>query len=202
MSDLPISIEPGITWIHVLSSSGASAGTDGTSDTVTNASDRELLIAARKQADWILVSADTFIAESYKPSRYAPIAVVSSSPAKLEQVTVVAGYEANEEDKKGIFTFESLSHFIKSIDHSLDSKILLESGRTMANSLTRAGYLDRAVISITQPKSDLGGAIIAALCLEFEISPQEFLLSHSTPELAVWAGRVQHVGSTSEWQPN
>lgn len=180
-----------MTWLHVVSDCGESVGADGTSKSVTNTADRQLLISARKQADWILVSADTFIAENYKASRYAPIAVVSSIPTKVEQILTSLRSPSDSDDLKSILVFETVEDFVFEQNLESQNRILLESGRKMAKSLAQARMLDSAIVSVTQPPEDFGQSAVTALSADMGFDPERLKLRYSTPELAIWSGSVE-----------
>ncbi|MEU1970416.1 dihydrofolate reductase family protein [Microbacterium sp. NPDC019599] len=58
---------------------GATAGADGTSDTITSRTDRYVLGAIRRQADVVVVGAETVRAEGYLLPKTARLAIVTSS---------------------------------------------------------------------------------------------------------------------------
>lgn len=180
-----------MTWLHVVSDCGESIGADGTSKSVTNSADRQLLISTRKQADWILVSADTFIAENYKASRYAPIAVVSSNPTKVEQIHANLRDHSGSDELNSILFFETVEEFICKQNLESHNRILLESGRKMAKSLAQTRMLDSAIVSVTQPPEDSGRSAVTALSAVMGFSPERLKLRYSIPELAIWSGCLE-----------
>ncbi len=58
---------------------GSAAGTDGTSETLTNRVDRAILGVLRRSSDVVLVGAASVRAEGYQLPRSVPLAVVTSS---------------------------------------------------------------------------------------------------------------------------
>jgi riboflavin biosynthesis pyrimidine reductase len=69
-------------WLRlnlIASVSGGATGSDGTSETLTNAADRKLLGVIRSLADVVLVGAASVRAEGYFVPRRAALAVVTSS---------------------------------------------------------------------------------------------------------------------------
>jgi riboflavin biosynthesis pyrimidine reductase len=73
---------PRADWLRlnlIASVSGAATGSDGTSDTLTNAADRTLLGVIRSLSDVVLVGAQSIRAEGYFVPRHAALAVVTSS---------------------------------------------------------------------------------------------------------------------------
>ncbi|WP_405372923.1 MULTISPECIES: dihydrofolate reductase family protein [unclassified Microbacterium] len=63
----------------IASLTGAAAGADGTSDTLTNRVDRAILGAIRADADVVLVGAQSVRAEGYLVPRHARLAIASAS---------------------------------------------------------------------------------------------------------------------------
>lgn len=73
---------PRADWLRlnlVTSVSGSAAGWDGTSETLTSASDRRILGVIRELSDVVLVGAQSVRAEGYLRPRRAPLAVVTGS---------------------------------------------------------------------------------------------------------------------------
>jgi riboflavin biosynthesis pyrimidine reductase len=67
-------------WVRlnmVASVSGSAAGSDGTSETLTNAADRRILGVIRELADVVLVGANSVRTEGYLMPRRTPLAVVT-----------------------------------------------------------------------------------------------------------------------------
>lgn len=63
----------------VASISGSAAGTDDTSETLTNRTDRKILGVIRRLSDVVLVGAASVRAEGYQLPRTAPLAIVTST---------------------------------------------------------------------------------------------------------------------------
>lgn len=186
MSNFKPQLSPGLTWLHVLSDSGASFGKDGTSHSVSNAMDREFLVSARRQADWILVSADTFIAEEYKPSKFAPIAVTTTSPSKREKVLARLSELETHQDRMPIEIFESVAAFKSQAQVTSSNRILLESGRTMFQGLRAAGLVAAAYVTVTNPREDAGRSSLSALSADCGLDAERFRCVSSRPELSIW----------------
>ena len=73
---------PRTPWLRfnlITSVSGSAAGTDGTSETLTNPADRRLLGVIRELADIVLVGAQSVRAEGFQLPRTARLAVVTRS---------------------------------------------------------------------------------------------------------------------------
>lgn len=67
----------------VIDANGNYVGADGTSKTIGNHTDLQLLLALRSKASVIVTTGATAKAEVYKPSRFAPIAVITRDPDSL-----------------------------------------------------------------------------------------------------------------------
>ena len=187
MKQFNLELPVGITWIQVISSSGSPVGDDGTSDSVTNRLDRELLVAARNEADWILVSGRTFLSERYKASRRAPIAVITGSSQTARDVEALIAQNQPIDEGKPITLFKSVDEFLTEAGGAEANKILLESGRTMAKSLLNLGYLTGAIVSVTGDLTDSGKKAIDALCHDLGASKSHFQLKFEVAELRIWA---------------
>lgn len=137
-------LETGITWIQVVEPTSTRDVHEPTlvknSDLVSNAEDRELLFGARSQADVILVTERTASAEQYRPSKYAPILVIDRSGLYTPPPEV--------QGKHPIKVFPSVEDALAA--HPLDSsRILLESGPTLASALAKQALLGQAIVVVT-----------------------------------------------------
>lgn len=70
----------------VLDPNGNHVGEDGTSKSISNYQDLQLLLALRSKSDVIVTTGKTARIESYKNSRFAPIAVVTKSAKSLKNI--------------------------------------------------------------------------------------------------------------------
>lgn len=73
---------PRADWLRlnlITSVSGAASGSDGTSETLTNAADRRILGVIRELADVVLVGAESVRAEGYQQPKRARIAILTAS---------------------------------------------------------------------------------------------------------------------------
>ncbi len=181
-----VRLRAGITWLQVVNRSGESVGSDGTSHTVTNALDREFLLSARRQADWIVVSADTFVAERYRPSKFAPIAVISSTPSKRDKVEAMIAEVESDTTRHPIEIYESFSGFMAEKALPRNSKILLESGRVMFTALNAAGLVADAYVTVTDPGNNKGEAALKALLKECKLSFEAFINIDCSSDLSFW----------------
>lgn len=72
--------EPAYLRLNMITSiTGAAAGSDGTSETLSSRVDRAILAAIRQEADVVLVGAESVRAEGYVVPRTARLAVVTAS---------------------------------------------------------------------------------------------------------------------------
>ena len=74
----------------VVDSKGNTVGLDGTSKSVGNQTDLQLLIALRSKASLIVTTGETARSEQYRPSRFAPIAFITRDQYSLATVPAVA----------------------------------------------------------------------------------------------------------------
>lgn len=73
----------------VVDEQGRNLGVDGTSKSIGNHTDLQLLLALRSKASVIVTTGATARAESYKPSRFAPIAVITRNPESLAKLPLI-----------------------------------------------------------------------------------------------------------------
>ena len=73
---------PAAEWLRlnlITSVTGAASGSDGTSETLTNAADRRILGVIRELADVVLIGAQSVRAEGYQQPRRSRIAIVTAT---------------------------------------------------------------------------------------------------------------------------
>lgn len=73
----------------VVDADGNHVGADGTSKTVSNAIDLQLLLALRSKCSVIVTTGATARAERYKSSRFAPIAFLTKNRESLSEVPAI-----------------------------------------------------------------------------------------------------------------
>ena len=105
---------PQPTWFRInliTSLSGSAAGADGTSDTLTNRTDRRILGVVRSHADLVLVGAQSVRAEGYQVPKTTRLGVVTGSgdlhghridPADVDRVVVLCPAAAREAAAAGL----------------------------------------------------------------------------------------------------
>ena len=126
LEGLAAELSPGITWLQVVPLEGLLADTwRETSDTLSNAADRTLLVAARRACDLVVTTARTATVEGYRASKVATIVVVDRGG---EYVPPASG-----PDTKPVIDVRDISEVSK-LGIASDF-ILLESGMTYAAAL-------------------------------------------------------------------
>ena len=126
LEGLAAELSPGITWLQVVPLEGLLADTwRETSDTLSNAADRTLLVAARRACDLVVTTARTATVEGYRASKAATIVVVDR---RGEYVRPASG-----PDTKPVIDVRDISEVSK-LGIASDF-ILLESGMTYAAAL-------------------------------------------------------------------
>lgn len=126
LEGLAAELSPGITWLQVVPLEGLLADTwRETSDTLSNAADRALLVAARRACDLVVTTARTATVEGYRASKVATIVVVDRGG---EYVPPASG-----PDTKPVIDVRDISEVSK-LGIASDF-ILLESGMTYAAAL-------------------------------------------------------------------
>lgn len=152
----------------VVDIAGNTIGADGTSKTVGNHTDLQLLLALRAKASVIVTTGKTARAEGYKPSRFAPIAFITRNPDSLADVPAVArpGHFANIILSSSANQPNPFQEF--DIELNTDGPILFEGGVRTLTQLLQSDLPTQLVLSIANVPESL------------EISPTE-LLSKALP---------------------
>ena len=129
----------------VVDSSLRIAGEKGTSEDVTNATDRSLLLHLRSLADLIITDAATAAAERYRPSRFCNIEVWSRS----------GDFRGLQESKPKELSYGLSLQVVSDAEARIASlrksykRILLETGPTLTKALSETRQVDFACISVT-----------------------------------------------------
>lgn len=138
-------------WLATLVSSeaGLLVGHDGNSKGIGNRIDLQLLIALRSKADVICTTGATARAESYKASRFAPVAFLTKSRDSLREIPAVVEPGQHEniflEPKRGFDAFEWSSAEMN--DRGFTS-ILFEGGPSSLEALWKSDVPAQLVFSI------------------------------------------------------
>jgi riboflavin biosynthesis pyrimidine reductase len=163
---------PAGEWLRlnlVTSVSGSAAGSDGTSETLTSASDRRILGVIRELADVVLVGAESVRSEGYVRPKRAPLAVVTGS-GDLEghriggtegpPVVVLCPESAVERVRETLADAQVITvpgprmlpaDIIAALRHNGFVSIVCEGGPGLARQLVVAGLVDEVCLT-TSPR--------------------------------------------------
>lgn len=128
---------------------GNHVGADGTSKTIGNDLDLQLLMALRSKCSVIVTTGATARAEKYKSSRFAPIAFITKNQNSLSDVPAVKSVGTNP----NIF-LESSSDKIDFVEietklsHQGHASFLFEGGPSTLQQLVESGNQMQLVLSI------------------------------------------------------
>ena len=201
---------PSTRWLRlnlITSVSGSAAGSDGTSETLTNPADRKLLGVIRELADVVLIGAQSVRAEGFTLPRKARLAIVTRSgdlsghrisgpiePGRLfvlcpesaaEQAASLAGAEVIVVDSHdGSLSARAILDALYA--HGLES-IVCEGGPNLAAQFAAAGLLDEVCLS-TSPT--LGGPSLPLLGSELEpiaLELSSLMIDEASGLYARWA---------------
>lgn len=134
----------------VIDPQGHHAGVDGSSKPIGNHTDLQLLLALRSKSSVIVTTGKTARVESYKASRFAPIAVITRDPASLSQLPLIKNPGVHKtiflgSENYGPTTFAEF-------DEALNSKgltqILFEGGPSSLSALLLSKLPVTLVLSI------------------------------------------------------
>ena len=134
----------------VIDSTGRYVGGDGTSKSVANQTDLQLLLALRAKAEVIVTTGATARAESYKASRFAPIAVITRDKESLAHLPLIEEPGAHEtiflsSNLQGRGAQNDFSRTLKSMGFT---RFLFEGGPSMLAELFKAEAPVLLVLSI------------------------------------------------------
>ena len=197
-------------WLRlnlITSVSGSAAGSDGTSETLTNPADRKILGVIRELADVVLIGAQSVRAEGFSLPRKARLAIVTRSgdlsghriagpiePGRLfvlcpaaaaENAASLAGAEIIVVDSAdGSLRADAILDALYS--HGLES-IVCEGGPNLAAQFAAAGLLDEVCLSTSPslggPSLPLLGSELAPIALELS----SLMIDESSGLYARWA---------------
>ncbi|MFM6963915.1 MAG: hypothetical protein ACKOWJ_06640 [Micrococcales bacterium] len=134
-------LEPfeGFRLAMVLGQDGATRGPDGTSKTLSNPNDRDLLMTLRRQADVVITDAVTATAEKYRASKLVPIEIWSRTgkwPAIFN------------EGEPGLYPISRVKS--ASVENEVlrlkGKRVLVEAGRTLTSKL--APHIGQLVLTV------------------------------------------------------
>ena len=164
-------------WLATLVSNedGLIVGQDGSSKGIGNQVDLQLLMALRSKADVICTTGRTARAESYKASRFAPLAFLTKSRESLSKISAVVepGSHANIfiEPRAGIDPFNWAN---KELNNMGFTSILFEGGPSSLEHLWLADLPIQLVFSIAecQEAEDVDVLEILGIALPWLKSPE------------------------------
>ena len=189
--------------------SGAISGAQGSSNDISNALDRRLLIEIRRQSDVILTTGATARAEGIRRSKFAPIAIATTTPSAEFYSPDLLG---SDSAGKTIFFItlrvlaDELRKHLQAVAEDFEviglpdlepatvlshltkigfDKVLLETGPTVAKLWLSAGCIDEVCLSTTGVSQEPGTTLYQALPalldgLALENSSEFFSESHQT----------------------
>lgn len=145
-------LQPWTGWLAslVIDESGNHAGSDGTSKSISNPVDLQLLLALRSKASIIVTTGKTARLEKYRSSRFAPIAVLTRQPN-----SVTATNNLENEGGKGFFAlstpgaqidFLEVTEKLSGLGHE---SFLFEGGPSSLETLATSELPLQIVLSIT-----------------------------------------------------
>lgn len=209
---------PSATWLRlnlITSVSGSAAGSDGTSESLTNPADRKLLGVIRELADVVLIGAQSVRAEGFQLPRKARLAVVTRSgdlsghriagPVEPGRLFVVCPASAAERaaslSGNGLPGAEII--VVDSDDGSLTPRAILdalhahgltsivcEGGPNLAAQFAQAGLLDEVCLSTSPslggPSLPLLGSELAPVALDLS----SLMIDEASGLYARWAVRA------------
>jgi riboflavin biosynthesis pyrimidine reductase len=190
----------GVRSNHVLDSNGRFSGVDGSSRSISNKEDRELLIALRKNADLIVVDAATARLEQYRAPTSKPALAIFSSSGDFTNIPAVeasqlpiylfSGKSLPNHPTNPNATIVPLTHapfegFLEwAKSHSFDA-ILLEAGPTLTTKAFAAGIVRQSAITRTGVSSKIDPKL-----LPNPFDPKAKLISlatSSTTSFSLWS---------------
>ena len=134
----------------VIDSEAKTKGQDGSSRSISTASDRSLLLHLRSLSGLIITDVATAEAENYKPSKFAPIQIWSKSGD-------FRGFEATpargEHQRIDLLQTPDLVSAVAQATRQ-STRLLFETGKTLSCSLASLGFIDELCLTISN--TDLG----------------------------------------------
>jgi len=201
-------------WLRInliVSVSGSAAGPDGTSETLTNPTDRRILGVIRDLSDIVVVGARSVRAEGYRVPKTAALGIVTASgnleghrlegeaagrivvfgpePARgrVEATLPVARFVALDADAHGVLAPGGVLEAARRLGHR---SIVCEGGPSLAAQFAAAGLIDEVCLTtspLLTPTAlpSLGGSAFAPL----ELRLGSLLLDDETALYSRWFTR-------------
>lgn len=168
---------PGDGWVRlnlVTSVTGSAAGADGTSDSLTNTTDRRILGVVRAMSDVVLVGAASVRAEGYQVPRSARLAIITGTgdlrghrvEMRLQdRVTVLCPESAVQRVRTELPGCEVIaiggsgdiapSSIIEALVDAGYPRIVCEGGPALASALLGAGLIDEVCLTTSPVLRDV-----------------------------------------------
>lgn len=204
---------PRARWLRlnfIASVNGSVAGPDGTSESLTNRTDRRILGVIRRAADIVLVGASSVRTEGYFLPRTAPLAILTGSgdltghriPVDVEagRIVVLCPPEAigTLHASLGGAAVEVVELAGPRIDpavavaalHRLGhSSIVCEGGPTLAAELLEADLVDELCLSMSPQLLPLRAPMLTGLAVARPVRLEQLLLDDESTLYARWVLR-------------
>ncbi|WP_257021828.1 dihydrofolate reductase family protein [Leifsonia sp. AK011] len=204
---------PQATWLRVnlvTSVSGSAVGTDGTSNSLTSATDRRILGVIRELSDVVLVGAESVRVEGYQLPRTARLAIVTGSgnfaghrfsPEETERITVICPPDVADAVRGELPGAEVLAvgapaerlspaSIVDSLHAAGHTSIVCEGGPSLASALLGAGLVDELCLTTSPVLSDSSPAAFSATGLgEQGLELRQLLLDDASFLFARWLTR-------------
>ena len=205
---------PRPAWLRinlVTSVSGSAVGTDGTSNTLTSATDRRILGVIRELSDVVLVGAQSVRIEGYQLPRRARLAIVTGSgnfaghrfsAEDAAHITILCPPEAADvvrvelpgaevlvvEADAGRLAPASIVSALRTAGHT---SIVCEGGPSLASSLVAAGLVDELCLTTSPILSDSSPAAFSASGVgEHQLELDQLLVDNASYLFARWVVRA------------
>lgn len=200
-------------WLRlnlVSSVSGSAAGSDGTSETLTSASDRRILGVIRELSDVVLVGAASVRAEGYQVPRRSRLAVLTSTgdltghrldPSQIDRVTIVCPASAVDRATSSLPGSEILvapdtnsrvgmPALVDTLRAAGYASIVCEGGPSLASALIEAGLVDELCLTTSPVIRDVSLPTFAREGLhERAVELRQLLIDDNSFVFARWTIR-------------
>jgi len=201
---------PQATWLRinlVTSVSGSAVGTDGTSNSLTSATDRRILGVIRELSDVVLVGAESVRVEGYQLPKRSRLAIVTGSgnfsghrfsPEDTARITVicppgVADAVRSELPGAEVLVVEAHegrlppSSIVESLHTAGHASIVCEGGPSLASALLGADLVDELCLTTSPVVGDSRPTAFAASGLgEHGVELRQLLLDDASYLFARW----------------
>lgn len=165
---------PGVRLNMIVNESLQFSGADGSSRSISNGIDRELLIRLRQLSDLVITDVATAKLEDYKQSKFVAIEVWSESGdfRGLDQL--------QQDPSKRPLIFNKIENLAQAIRDRLlgNQAVLLETGPTLTKKLASLDLIDEVCLTVSEI-SDRQTALQTCESFCFRIGLRDFIMSHA-----------------------